>query len=60
MCCGHIRNLNYENFFLHVFIHLYENLHQQKFPTIRYLINSCANIRGKSNFPDVYYCEKCV
>jgi len=40
MRCGHVRNLKryYEIFFLHVFIHLYENLHQRKFPTIRYFL----------------------
>jgi len=34
--CGHVRNWKLRKFFLHVFIHLYENLHQRKFPTIRY------------------------
>jgi len=36
MRCGHVRNLKLQKFFLHVFIHLYENLHQQKFPAIWY------------------------
>ena len=51
MRCGHVRNLKLRNFFLHVFIHLYENLHQRKFPAIRYIIAKpvCEDDKGNNS-----------